>query len=71
MFHFDGSGAHVQNNDPRYFLPSGSTGLILNKVQIPNEDALLLAWSSFENKIVRWVAERGWFRSQRLTPGQK
>lgn len=66
LFDFNGSGAHFQNNDPRYFLPYGSTGLILNKVQIPSEDALLLAWSSFEKKIVRWVAERGWFRSQRL-----
>lgn len=66
LFDFNGSGPHFQNNDPRYFLPYGSTGLILNEVQIPSENDLLDAWSMFENKMVRWVADRGWFRSLRL-----
>lgn len=66
LFDFNGSGRNFQNNDPRYFLPYGSTGLILTEVQIPDEEELLFAWNTLENKIVSWICEREWFRSQRL-----
>lgn len=34
LFDFNGSGLHYRNNDPRYFLPYGSSGLIVKEVEL-------------------------------------
>jgi len=46
LFDFNGSGNHHPNNDPRYFLPYGSTGLIVKKIELEEgfEEESLVEW---------------------------
>lgn len=45
---FNGSGAIFRNEDPRYFLPYESDGLILNSIEIQGDDQLETAWLSLQ-----------------------
>tara|TARA_R110001583_G_scaffold30529_1_gene105523 strand:+ start:1022 stop:1549 length:528 start_codon:yes stop_codon:yes gene_type:complete len=54
LFDFNGSGHHHPNNDPRYFLPYQSTGLVVKKIELEreyNEEALIEWWLQFKGKL--------------------
>ena len=58
LFDFNGSGNHFPNNDPRYFLPYGSNGLILKKIELePNYDELQIVkeWCDFEKGLYPYL----------------
>lgn len=45
LYDFNGSAIHDQRgNDHRWFLPYGSSGLLLNSVVIPDDEHLYQAW---------------------------
>lgn len=47
LFDFNGSGVHFTNNDPRYFLPYNSGGLVIKRIELEdqfNEEALIKKW---------------------------
>jgi len=44
MCDYNGSGNHFQNNDPRYLLPMGSTGLLVNRIEYTEESCMTDAW---------------------------
>lgn len=44
LYDYNGSGFHFPNNDPRYILPIGSKGLVLNKVDFLKEDSEIEFW---------------------------
>jgi hypothetical protein len=46
---YDGSGNHFSNKDPRYLLPLGSHGLILNSIEYKDEPEMLEAWLNLKN----------------------
>lgn len=55
LFDFNGSGAHFPNNDPRYFLPYGSKGLVLNAIHFDNDKALLEGWCYLRGGPYAWA----------------
>lgn len=51
LYDFNGSGEHFQNNDPRYFLPYGSDGLIIKKVTLEkkyNKQEIVSDWCNYK-----------------------
>lgn len=52
---FDGSGNHFGNNDPRYFLPNGSSGLVLEGIEFDSDDELLKGWCLFRKGVACWL----------------
>lgn len=75
LFDFNGSGIHFQNNDPRYFLPNGSKGLILNRIEFDSDVAMLEGWCAFKGGFVEklyslsWLPE--WVKSMLLEKAQQ
>jgi hypothetical protein len=55
LYDFNGSGLHYQNNDPRYILPYGSSGLIVNRVHFDSDTGLIDAWLSIKGKLTNWL----------------
>jgi len=54
LFDFNGSGNHYPNNDPRYFLPYGSTGLVVKKIELEgwfDEEDLVEWWLQFKGRL--------------------
>lgn len=48
LFDFNGSDNHFPNNDPRYFLPYGSEGVIVHKIELEDDydqEEFILQWS--------------------------
>jgi hypothetical protein len=60
---YNGSGNHFTNNDPRYLLPLGSHGLILNSIDWEDEAEMLEAWLNLKNY--------KWFRNWRYGQARK
>ena len=52
---FNGSGDHFSNNDPRYFLPNESSGLVLEGIEFDNDDELLKGWCLSRNRFFHWL----------------
>lgn len=48
---FDGSGNHFDNEDPRYFLPNGSSGLVLEGIEFDGNSELLEGWCLFRSGV--------------------
>lgn len=53
LFDFNGSGYHYPNNDPRYFLPYDSEGLIVRKVELEKD-------YDKESFTLWWAYQKGW-----------
>lgn len=53
LFDFNGSGNHHPNNDPRYFLPYGSKGLIVRKIELEKD-------FDKESLALWWANQKGW-----------
>lgn len=68
LFDFNGSGNHFPNNDPRYFLPYGSSGLIINKIELESavdeelRELLVEAWCQLKGGIVLYFYENNLFK---------
>jgi hypothetical protein len=51
LFDFNGSGNHFPNNDPRYFLPYGSDGVIVRRIELEddyNQEEFIKQWSKIK-----------------------
>lgn len=59
LYDFNGSGPHFENQDPRYFLPYGSKGLILNRIDFDSEEALLYGYCYLRGAPYSDLYERG------------
>jgi hypothetical protein len=60
LFDFNGSGEHETNNDPRYFLPYGSSGLILKKIELEaqyDEQKLVKEWCNYKKGLYPYVCK--------------
>ena len=53
LYDYNGSGEHFQNNDPRYLLPIGSNGLLLNKIEFLDSEAEKDFWLSRQNFLAK------------------
>ena len=53
LYDFNGSGLHYKNNDPRYILPYGSLGLVVNRVEFDTEKDLIDAWLSTQGRLIK------------------
>jgi hypothetical protein len=71
LYDFNGSGEHFANNDPRYFLPFDSAGLVLDEVHFDSYDALLEGWCYLRGGLYAWLYEKGLFRSLLLQRARK
>lgn len=71
LFDFNGSGPHFTNNDPRYFLPYGSNGLVLDSIKFDDEASLLMGWCYLSGGLYAWAYERNWFRNLLLAKARK
>lgn len=60
LFDFNGSGPHHSNNDPRYFLPIGSQGIVLNSINITSNAALLEDWCDLQGGLPLRLYKVGW-----------
>ena len=69
LFDFNGSGKHFRNNDPRYFLPYGSKGLIVKKIELEDNydrESLVQWWVTFEGNIYPYLYKTGLFQNYLL-----
>lgn len=66
LYDFNGSCAKFINNDPRYLLPYGSSGLALNAIRFDSDNDLLMGWSFWRGGLVAWFYTHGWFKKHML-----
>ncbi|EKO3807989.1 hypothetical protein NTE05_005267 [Vibrio harveyi] len=60
LYDFNGSGNHFQNNDPRYFLPYGSNGLVIKKVTLEknyNKQNIVSDWCGYKKGKYRFLSK--------------
>lgn len=57
---FNGSGEHFQNNDPRYLLPKGSTGLRLDQIIIEDYQQLIDLSITDAGFFLTTLYKKGW-----------
>lgn len=55
LYDFNGSGDHFQNNDPRYFLPYRSSGLVVNHIEFDDERESLESYISLQDGLGAWL----------------
>lgn len=51
LFDFNGSGKYFKNNDPRYFLPYNSEGLVVKRIELEkkyDEELLIKDWCYYK-----------------------
>lgn len=62
LYDYNGSGEHFPNNDPRYFLPYGSSGLRVTKIEFENEEALIEGWAHYKKSWPLWLYNKKLFK---------
>lgn len=69
LFDFNGSGKHFRNNDPRYFLPYGSKGLIVKRIELEDNydrDSSIEWWVTFLGNIYPYLYKTRLFQEHLL-----
>lgn len=73
LYDFNGSGNHFYNNDPRYFLPYDSNGVVVKKIELEkefDEKALINYWAKMQGGFYPFFSQferfHKWFLKEAL-----